>query len=201
MAPNSAQAVQGRHGFAWVEQATWIEGRFDRMKLSELGGCELEAHFVQLFDADTVFARDRATDGDTQLENAAAELHRTLELGIVVGVEGDQRMQIAVAGMKDVGYRQIEFAGQRADALKHRRQLAARNRAVHAVVVGRDTAEGRKGGLATGPEAQALASSRDTRRSRAPTATSKSLTVAICAATVAALPSTSHSSMAAASSG
>jgi hypothetical protein len=73
-----------------------------------------------------------------------------------VGVEQDQRMQVAVAGVEDVGHRKAELGAHLADALQHMRQGAARDGAVHAVVVGGEAAHSREGGLASGPEFEAL---------------------------------------------
>ncbi len=61
-------------------------------------------------------------------------------------------MQVAVAGMEDVAHRQAVFRGQRLDAAQHLGQGAARDGAVHAVVVGRQPPHRGKGILAPGPE-------------------------------------------------
>ena len=81
---------------------------------------------------------------------------RPLELARHVGVVEDQRVQIAVAGMKHVGDAQPILFRQLAHAGEHARQLLARDGAVHAVIVGRDAADRREGRLAAGPERQPL---------------------------------------------
>ncbi len=65
-------------------------------------------------------------------------------------------MQIAVAGVKDVGDAQAVFLRQLPHARQHLRQLGARDGAVHAVIVGRDAADRRERRLAAGPEQQPL---------------------------------------------
>ena len=64
---------------------------------------ELHAHQVALLHADAMLAGQAAADLDAELQDVGAELSRRVEAGRVVGVEHDQRMQVAVAGMEDVG--------------------------------------------------------------------------------------------------
>jgi hypothetical protein len=73
---------------------------------------------------------------DAQFQQTSAEFLSTLQLTGLVGVEQDQRMQVAVAGMEDVGHAQSVFLGQLSGAPQYLGQGAAGNGAVHAVVVG-----------------------------------------------------------------
>ena len=74
-----------------------------------------------------------------------------------VGVVHDERMQIAVAGVEDVRAAQPVLLRQLLDPPQHRAERLARNRAVHAVVIGRDAADRRKRRLAARPQQQPLA--------------------------------------------
>ena len=65
-------------------------------------------------------------------------------------------MHVAVAGVEHVGHAQAVFAGQVTDALEYPRQFAARDGAVHAVVVRGNAPHRREGVLAPGPEAHAF---------------------------------------------
>jgi len=65
-------------------------------------------------------------------------------------------MQVAVAGVENVRAAQAVFLLHRADELEHLAQALARDRAVHAVIVGRDAPDGWKRALAPRPEAQPL---------------------------------------------
>ena len=85
-----------------------------------------------------------------------AEAHRPLQLVVVVGVEHDQRMQVAVAGVKHVGTGQPELLGQLGDAVQHLAQPLARNGAVHAEVVGQDAPDRGERALAPRPELEPL---------------------------------------------
>ena len=149
-------AMQLGYGLAGVEQPARIECGLHFVEACEFGRGELAAHLPDLFDADAVFAGDGAADLDAEFEDAAAEVLGLFQFARHVGVEQDERMQIAVAGMEHVGDAQAAFGTHLGDARQHMRQLLARDRAVHAVVVGREPAHRRKGGLAPGPEPEAL---------------------------------------------
>ena len=102
-------AVQRRHGLAGIEQAGRIERGLDGMELGQFRAAELHAHLVDLLDADAVLAGDGAADFHAQLQDAAAEFLGALQFAWLVGVEQDQRMQVAVAGMEHVGDRAVRI--------------------------------------------------------------------------------------------
>ena len=60
-------------------------------------------HQVALLDADAVLAGQAAADLDAELQDVGAGRLGLRQLRRVVGVEEDQRMEVAVAGMEDVG--------------------------------------------------------------------------------------------------
>ena len=126
------------------------------MKGLQLAGAELDAHLVDLLDTDAVFARDCAADFHAEFENRRAISFRPVILVVVGGVEHDQRVQVAVAGMENVRALELEFLRQFGNALQNVRKLFLRNGAVHAVVVGHDAAHRGERRLAAGPELQAL---------------------------------------------
>src|SRR3546814_10551746 len=99
-----------------------------------------------------MLAGQHAADLDAELQDVGAEVLRLLQLARLVGVVEDERMQVAVAGVKDVGDAQAVARAELAHALQHQRQARARDGAVHAVVVRRDAADRREGRLAPGPE-------------------------------------------------
>ena len=102
-------AVQGRNVFAGVEQAAGIERGFDGVEQGQLIAVELRAHLVDFFPAHTVFSGDAAADLDAQFEDLAAQRFSTLQLPGLVGVEQNQWMHVAVAGMEYVGDSQAVF--------------------------------------------------------------------------------------------
>ena len=93
---------------------------------------------------------------DAKAQNVGAEGFRLFELTRLGLIEHDQRMQIAVAGMKDVAAAQAIMLRKPGHAFQHFGQLLARNGAVHADHVGLDAAHGGEGGFAARPHAGAL---------------------------------------------
>ena len=100
-------------------------------------------------------------------------------------------MQVAVAGVEDVRAAQAVLRSIAAMRFSTAGEPRARDRAVHAVVVGRDAAHRRERGLAPGPEARrARRRSRDTRmRGGAGRARSTSIMRAISSSTSSGVPS------------
>src|SRR5262249_51491361 len=96
-------AVQHREHLAGVEEPVGIEGAFEPLLLRQLALAEHRAHEVALLDADAVLARKDAAHRDAELQDVAAESLGALELARLVGVVEDERVEIAVAGMKDIG--------------------------------------------------------------------------------------------------
>jgi len=129
-------ASRGRHALARIEQAERVEGSLDGVELAQFLGRELDAHLIDLLDAHAMLAGDGAADLDAQFQQASAQFLGALQFAGLVGVEQDQRMQVAVAGMEDIGHAQSVFLGQLGGAPQHLGQGAARDGAVHAVVVG-----------------------------------------------------------------
>ena len=65
-------------------------------------------------------------------------------------------MEVAVAGVEDVGHAEAVTRRHLGDAGQHMRKLAPRDRAVHAEIVRRDPTNRRKRRLASGPDSQPL---------------------------------------------
>lgn len=95
-------AMQGRDGLAGIEQPGWIECGLDGMELIQFDAIELDAHLVDLLHADAVLSGDGAANLHAQLQDAATEFLGAFQLARFVAIEQDQRMQIAVAGVKHV---------------------------------------------------------------------------------------------------
>ena len=100
-----AAAQLGEH-LAGIEQVVGIEGALHAHLLVEIDLGELHAHQVALLDADAVLAGQHAADPHAEPQDVGAELLGAAQLVGVVGVEQDQRMQVAVAGMEDVDHAQ-----------------------------------------------------------------------------------------------
>src|SRR5882757_4079407 len=149
-------AVQGWKYLAGIEQALRVEGAFQSLLLVEIDLAEHFRHQVALLDADAMFAGKNAAEFDTDPQDIGAEGFGPFDLTGLVGIIQDQRMQIAVAGMKHVGDAEIVLSREVADSRQGLRQFAARDSAVHAEIIRRDPPDGRKCRLAAGPEQIAL---------------------------------------------
>src|SRR5210317_2125874 len=129
-------ARQCWYGLAGIEQLLRIEALANGMELIALWLCELDAHFTEFFDADAVFTGDGSATLDAQLQNPATQLLGSFEFALVAGIVKNQRVQVAVTGVKHVGHgqtvllRELPYPGQ------YRGQRLARDSAVYAVVIG-----------------------------------------------------------------
>ena len=126
------------------------------MKSLEFEGAELVAHRVDLFHADPVLAGNRAADVDRELKYLGTELLGSRELARLVRIIEDQRVQVAVAGVKNIHTAQAVLFCEVFDRGEDARQRFFRNRAVHAIVIGRHPAGSGKCRLAAGPESVAF---------------------------------------------
>ena len=119
MRPYSAQRTSVGITLPGLSRPAGSKARLTRFHLRALGRRELDAHRRQLLDADAVLAGDGAAHRDAELEDLGAERLGAMQLVAVVGVEQDQRMQVAVAGVEDVD------AAQRVPASPSRRSRSA----------------------------------------------------------------------------
>ena len=58
---------------------------------------------MALFHSDTVFAGDRTADDNANFDDFCRQLFRAFQFTRSITVKQDQRVQVAIAGMKDVG--------------------------------------------------------------------------------------------------
>src|SRR5438046_414347 len=99
-----------------------------------------------------MLAGQHSTDCDAELENIGTKGLGALDLAGLVGVIENKWMEIAVAGMEDVRNREPVLLRQRSHLREDLREAGARDRAVHAVIVGRDSPDSGKGSFAPGPK-------------------------------------------------
>src|SRR6266446_1183509 len=94
-------AMQLREHLARIEQAVGIERTFQALLMRQIALVEHRSHQVALLDPDPVLAGQDAADLDAQLEDIGAKSLGALDLAGLIGIIEDQRMKVAVAGMKD----------------------------------------------------------------------------------------------------
>ena len=117
MRPSSAQRCSSGNTFPGLSRCFGSNAHLTRCCCVEVVLVEHLRHQVALLDADAVLAGQHAADLDAEPQDVGAESLGRLELARLVGVIEDQRMQIAVAGMEDVGdaqpvlLRQLAHAG------------------------------------------------------------------------------------------
>ena len=99
-------AMQLRKYLTRVEQAVGIECAFQALLMRQVAFVKHRPHQVTLFDADPVLASQDAADLDTEPEDIGAKGLGTLDLAGLVGVVKNQRVKIAIAGVKDVCHRE-----------------------------------------------------------------------------------------------
>src|SRR5580704_12582814 len=107
-----------------------IECAANKLHGCQVGLGEHVAERLLLLLAHAVLASDGAAMVDAEAEDTIGEFERFLLLaghGLIVK---HQWMQVAVAGMEDVGYTQASRAGQAVDLIQQVRKRGARNDAV-----------------------------------------------------------------------
>ena len=135
--PDFAATFVEREDFAGVEIACGIEGVVDAAHQSEVGIGEEQRHEFGFFHAHAVFSRERASDFDTITNDFGGGLHGAFELSAVARVEENNRMEIAVASVKDVADLKAELRADVLDAREGLRKFGTRDDAVKNVIAGR----------------------------------------------------------------
>src|SRR5579884_3799453 len=92
-------AAGGGEQLVGIAQATRVDGVFDSLHLRHVGLAEDQRHEVFLFEADAVFATQRAAGGGAQAHDLGASIDHTLLCARHVGIPHDQGVQVPVAGM------------------------------------------------------------------------------------------------------
>ena len=115
-----------------------------------------QRHQVALLQSHAMFAGDRSAHRHAVFQYVAARrLHQFQLLGIA-RIKQDQRMQVAVARMKDVTDAQSILLRDSLDKLKHRRNRRARHHAVLRIVGRRQPSQRRERVLAALPQQRAF---------------------------------------------
>src|SRR5579862_4813903 len=93
---------QSRKDFAWIEKSICVKRAFKSLLLRQVRFAEHGRHQFALFQADAMFAGQNAADFDAQLEDRRAESFGTCKFVTLHHVEDDERVKIAIAGVKHV---------------------------------------------------------------------------------------------------
>jgi hypothetical protein len=97
-----AAAKLGKH-LSRIEQMVRIEGAFHPHLVIEIRLVEHFRHEITLLDTHAMLAGQHAANLHAQAQDVRAEGFGLLQFARHIGVIEDQRVQIAVAGVKDIG--------------------------------------------------------------------------------------------------
>ena len=125
----------GEH-FAAIGNFLGVDGPAQRLHNIELFFAEHRRHIIALLHADAVLASDRAAQRYTKRQDLARQLLGFVQRARLAPVIQNQRVQVAVAGMKDVGDIQLIFLFKRVDFQQRFAQAAARDDAVLHDIIG-----------------------------------------------------------------
>src|SRR5712692_2250947 len=137
---------------AGIRQPVRVERAAHALHRFEVGFRKHHRHELLLFLADAVLAGDRAARLDAEFQNAEGQLLGEALLPGDLAVVEHQGMQVAVAGVEDVGYTQARFRAELFDVAHHLGQRRARDHAVLNDVVRRDASHCGESGLAALPD-------------------------------------------------
>src|SRR5262249_8339034 len=149
-------AVEGRKHFSRIKELLCVKGAFDRNLVVKIDFRKHLGHEIAFFDADAMLAGEHAAVRNAKPQDVGAKFFRALELARLIRIIKNQRMQIAVARMEDVGDAEPMADRQFADSRKHGWKLPARDRAVHAKIIGREVADRWESRLPPGPKGKPL---------------------------------------------
>ena len=116
-------AVQRREDLAGVEPMRRVEGAFDPLLLFQIDFGKHLAHQVAFFDTNPMLAGQHPANLDAQLQNVRTKFLGTFDLTVNGCIIQDERMQIAIPGMKHIGDAQPVLFGKLSDALENMGQF------------------------------------------------------------------------------
>ena len=149
-------AVQDREYLARIQLALRVKDALDALLLLQVLFIEHRGHELFFLKADTVFTGQDATDFHAQAQDIRTELFGFFQFLRVVRIKQDQRVQVAVAGMKHVCHLQSVLVRHFPDPGQYVGEFPARDGAVHTVVIRRNIPQRRKGRFSSGPDAHAF---------------------------------------------
>ena len=147
-----AAEAGGGEDFCGIGKLERVEGGADALHGGEVWLGKHFGHGAFFVFADAVFAGDGAAGFDAKFENFCGESFGGFFLAGNAAVVENERMEIAVTGVENVGDAESGFAAEARDFAHHLRESGAGNDAVLHDVVGRDAAHGGEGGFAAFPD-------------------------------------------------
>src|ERR1700674_4274556 len=149
--PVAAEPWSGKY-FSWIEATLWVEGAPDPVHRLQVGLVEHLRHERSLVGAHAMLPGDRSAEAQTDAKNIAGDVLSKLLLSRHFGVVQNKRMEIAVAGVKDVGDPKSGLPRKRLDVAENFGDLRARDDPVLHDIVRADAADGGERTAASFPE-------------------------------------------------
>jgi len=133
--PQFSAAMKLGKDLAGIEKMFVIEGAFDPDLIGEIDFIEHCRHQIAFFDTNTMLTGEHTTNLYAKAQNIGAKRFGAFEFALTIGVIKNDRMQVAVARMKDIRHLQSMAFRQFAHSGQYMRQLLARDRSIHAVII------------------------------------------------------------------
>jgi hypothetical protein len=108
-------------------------------------------HRLALFESDAVLARNRTAQIDRHAQDLVAGFDHGRNLFLISLVIADQRVQITVTGMEDIGHGEVMVSRNAFDGVERSRERAAPHADILHVVVRGNASHGARGAFASGP--------------------------------------------------
>src|SRR5262245_21107503 len=153
---NFTAKPRGRENLSGIAEPRGIEGASQTLHRLQIVLAEHSRQVSLFIGSDAVLARDRSPGVDAVLENFRRHGFGVRRLTRDRFIVANQRMEIAVAGMKDVANRQARPLLELADPAEHFRQLRSGHHSVLHVVARRHASHGRECRFAPFPDTLAL---------------------------------------------
>ena len=96
-------SMQAWNRLARVEDATGVQLALDVVELGQFRRLELVTHLIDLFNTHTMLSGNGTATVHAQCQDIATEFFCFVQIAGLVGIVQDQRVQVAIAGMKYVG--------------------------------------------------------------------------------------------------
>src|ERR1035441_2264937 len=142
----------GRQHLAGIQLAIGIEQRLQFPHRLQRFRRELFGHEIVLFHPHAVFPGNRPTSLDAVNQNLLARRARPLHLAGLAGIEKNDGVHVAVAGVENIADRQPVLARRCVDEMERRSDLSARHHAVLHIVSRAHAAHGAECVLAALPQ-------------------------------------------------
>ena len=119
-----------REEFAWVQEAIGVKDIPDTLLQFQVFRGENHPHELLLLEANPVFTRQRTAGIDTGTQNGTASGKHSLDFILVTLIKEHNRVQVAIARVKNIRNPKIVFCSDLFNLLEDLREFCAGNHAI-----------------------------------------------------------------------